>query len=177
MCSMHIVKLNAAAGEATSMTNCAPFSDASKSVQTGDDDRTALAVRPGFYEAADLMRRIKMFWLRFLSRSNGPFSAARTGENVYEKSADAVRTRRVTNLMMTVDLLQGTTDEIGPNGPDGAELQGVGRQHQKASRPSGRTEQRCSTCITRARSRFRTTHRKAPFPTSKPDLNVEVLDG
>ena len=46
-----------------------------------------------------------MFWLRFLLRSNGPFSAPRTGENAYGKSADVVRTRRVTNLMMTVDLL------------------------------------------------------------------------
>ena len=75
-----------------------------------------------------------MFPLGFSSRSNGPFSAARTGENVYGKSAAVVRTRRVTNLMMTVDLLQETTDEIEPNGPDGAELQGVEHRRQRASR-------------------------------------------
>ena len=75
-----------------------------------------------------------MFPLGFSSRSNGPFSAARTGENVYGKSAAVARTKRVTKLMMTVDLLQGTTDEIEPNGPDGAELQGVGHRRQRASR-------------------------------------------
>ena len=53
------------------MTNCAPFRDASKLGQAGDDDRTALAVRPGFYEAADLMKRIKMFGLGFCSVRTG----------------------------------------------------------------------------------------------------------
>ena len=134
-------------------------------------NRPALVVGLGLYEAAD-ERRMKVFLLGFSSRSNGPFSAARTGKNAYGKSAAVVRTRRVTNLMMTVDLLQETTDEIEPNGPDGAELQGVGHQHQRASPTSGRTERRCSTCTIDVRSRCWTMHRKASF-----GLNVDVFNG
>ena len=57
------------------------------------------------------------------------------------------------------------------NGRTGTERTGQGQATEEETPASGsllmsgRTGRRCSTCTTHVRSRFRTTHRKAPLPT------------
>ena len=162
--------------------------------QAGDDDRTALAVGLGLHEAAVDLERNEVVRVGLLD-VQGPRILEQGEDEGVSVGAFVVLERVVLGRLGRGKCVQEkrgrgrgpnkARDEshddgrppLGDNRRNGAERTGRGRVTEEetpasGSLPtSGRTGRRCSTCTTHVRSRFRTTHRKVPLPTSTSMFN------